>query len=190
MDPTGQFWHCHAAVVGRGSNKVRSQLLRRIAEKLALQDKTGEASNDEETKAATETETEDPAASVSSRDVQSYLSTLSVPEAVALACQCCTVATAPPKPSGSSGGTEGLKKQPADGMSESSKQNNDTTSETTAKLNLRIATPVLSYEYTGRPKHLVAFSIQKKLHEKEGQIVHWYSEKELKAHVSEGVAAS
>lgn len=185
VDPTGQFWNCHAAVVGRGSNKVRSYLLRQIAEKLTLQGETAKPSNDEEMKTATKAEKEDPAASVSSRDVQSYLSTLSVPEAVALAYQCCMVTAPRPEPSTS---TEGLKKQPTDDISEPSERNNDTTSEATAKLKLPSAAPVLPDESTGSPRRLVAFSIQKNSHEKEGQVVRWYSEKDLRAHMSEDVA--
>jgi len=72
VDPTGQFWNCHVAVIGRGADKARSRLLELIEEN------KGEA-----TAAAAAS-----AERVTNGDVQAFLTRLSMKEALGVACEC------------------------------------------------------------------------------------------------------
>lgn len=78
VDPTGQFWQCHVAVVGRAAERAKSHLLELIQEQMAASDHTTTTTT---TAAATATTT-------SNDSIVSFLGNLSIPEALNLACRC------------------------------------------------------------------------------------------------------
>lgn len=84
-DPTGQFWNCHAAAVGRGAGGVEAEIMRRVA-RSQLANGQGEGCG--EKKLGDIVDLEELIATVSPKHVQDYVSGLSFDEAVILACQC------------------------------------------------------------------------------------------------------
>jgi len=77
-DPTGQFFNCHMAAVGRGAGTAEAVVMSSVA-------KQGEDGNADETHSI---ELDDLVSKISSKDVQKFLSTLSFDDAVLLACKC------------------------------------------------------------------------------------------------------
>jgi hypothetical protein len=64
IDPTGQFWKCHAVALGRDADRAEADLYRRIMERLSS---NGDDDDD---------------------DVAAFLKNSTVDEVVALACEC------------------------------------------------------------------------------------------------------
>jgi 20S proteasome, alpha and beta subunits len=85
-DPTGQFWNCHAAAVGRGAGGAEAEIMRCVA-RSQLAKGQGEGSCGEK-KLGDVVDLEELIATVSPKHVQDYVSGLSFDEAVILACQC------------------------------------------------------------------------------------------------------
>lgn len=77
-DPTGQFWDCHAAAVGRGAGGAEGEIMAHVAAA-----KMGKNLGDEEKE-----NVEEMIAMISPQDVRDYLSGMSFEDAVILACQC------------------------------------------------------------------------------------------------------
>jgi 20S proteasome alpha/beta subunit len=78
-DPTGQFWNCYAAAVGRGAGGVEAEIMSCVARSLVKG--RGDTFKDV-------MDLEELVAIVSPRHVQDYVSNLSFDDAVILACQC------------------------------------------------------------------------------------------------------
>mmetsp|Transcript_15382 Transcript_15382/g.23835 ORF Transcript_15382/g.23835 Transcript_15382/m.23835 type:complete len:149 (+) Transcript_15382:96-542(+) len=79
VDPTGQFWSCDAAAVGKGSGDVEKSLMQKIVA-WKLSSLKGNEGND--------ISVEDMLSSLSNGDTVSYLGPLSVGEALKVACDC------------------------------------------------------------------------------------------------------
>mmetsp|Transcript_23780 Transcript_23780/g.28057 ORF Transcript_23780/g.28057 Transcript_23780/m.28057 type:complete len:453 (+) Transcript_23780:41-1399(+) len=91
IDPTGQFWKCNAAAVGRGAGNAEATFLRQV-EKWKRGKKLGLEQADHE---STEDQTGDLDSLVNNltnNDVKGYFQTLSFDEAMVLACRCCASA--------------------------------------------------------------------------------------------------
>lgn len=88
IDPTGQFWNCHAAAIGRGAGVAEQHLLKKVA----VWGKAIVSSNEEENTGAVnnrnsnDKEEEIPFSQISSEHVEEYLSTLNCDSALKLAC--------------------------------------------------------------------------------------------------------
>jgi len=74
-DPTGQFWDCSAAAVGRGAGMVEAEIMARVVD--CLEKGTSEKADVEEL-----------VDMISPKDVGDYLEGISWDDAVILACQC------------------------------------------------------------------------------------------------------
>jgi len=90
VDPSGQFWSCDVATVGRGAGVAEAFLLKQIARRMkSLVDEKsrggGDDDNDEEDD---NDDVEEAMASLSNPDVKKYLRSLSVDEAIALVKDC------------------------------------------------------------------------------------------------------
>lgn len=90
VDPSGQFWSCDAATVGRGAAGaeafLRKEIARRMTSSTDMEGSRGDDEYDEE-----EIENDDlgeTMASLSNEDVKKFLRTLSMDEAIALARDC------------------------------------------------------------------------------------------------------
>jgi hypothetical protein len=73
VDPTGQFWRCHAAVVGRNADKARAYVLEQINTAINITESQEE--DGEKQKQQTK------------QSIEGYLDELSAEEALKLACQ-------------------------------------------------------------------------------------------------------
>ena len=82
IDPSGQFWSCDAAAVGRGAGVAESFLLKVIARSKAGTDEANGSANE------LGEEDSDIIATLSNKDVKTYLGSLSVDDAVEIATQC------------------------------------------------------------------------------------------------------
>merc|ERR1739848_162658 len=82
IDPTGQFWDCHAACVGRGAGIADHTILKHV--KRWKYKKEGE---EEEEDSLTEDSSVEFQATTK-EDVKAYLESLSFEDAIILACEC------------------------------------------------------------------------------------------------------
>lgn len=82
IDPTGQFWECQVAVVGKGATKVRALILEKMASEIR-----GENSTDTDNNQATNAE------------LHEFMNQLSIQDAIKLACGCLHQPTPESKPS-------------------------------------------------------------------------------------------
>lgn len=67
IDPTGQFWNCHAAIIGRQSDRVEEALVTKLMER--MKEKEDEGDTDEV-------------------DMTLYLQSISCDEALDMVCEC------------------------------------------------------------------------------------------------------
>lgn len=109
VDPTGQFWNCDAAAIGRGAGNAEGALMRRIArwkkhsDKMKLKDnangeegqhgdesleESGLSLSLEEEEKEEDAEWNDVIQNLSNDDVKMYLGTLSCDDALLLASEC------------------------------------------------------------------------------------------------------
>jgi len=91
IDPTGQFWKCSAAAVGKGAGNAEATFLRQV-EKWKSE---GELESEKRGIKKTQDQIQDLETLVkvlTNKDVKGYFSTLSFEEAVILACRCCASA--------------------------------------------------------------------------------------------------
>jgi hypothetical protein len=81
MDPTGQFWKCHAVVLGRDADRAEEALYQKLVE----QRRVGEEDDNKDS-------------STGSRllDLGEFLETLDSDEAIRLACDCMETIVCPP----------------------------------------------------------------------------------------------
>jgi len=82
VDPSGQFWSCDAAAVGRGAGVAESFLLKEVAR---LKCGRNEENDDEEGELGTDSVV---VASLSNQDVKRYLDSLSVKDGIEIARKC------------------------------------------------------------------------------------------------------
>jgi 20S proteasome alpha/beta subunit len=80
IDPTGQFWNCHAVAMGRDADRVEQKLYERLS-----QEQQQRSSSEQE-------------------DLGAFLETLTADEALNLACECMEAMLRPKQPTISSGG--------------------------------------------------------------------------------------
>jgi len=88
IDPTGQFWKCHAAAVGKGAGNVEAMFLRKV-------EKWKRDGMETEQRRLAEDQTQELESLVNTltnKDVRGYFRTLSFEEAMVLACRCCASA--------------------------------------------------------------------------------------------------
>ncbi len=78
MDPTGQFWKCHAVVLGRDADRAEEVLYQKLVE----QRRVGEDDNEDSSSILL--------------DLGEFLETLDSDEAVRLACDCMETIVCPP----------------------------------------------------------------------------------------------
>ena len=89
IDPTGQFWSCDAAAVGRGAGVAESFLLKEIARRMKSPANVEDAEiDDDEEEENGDDGIDDGMASLTNQDVKKFLLSLSVDEAIALAQNC------------------------------------------------------------------------------------------------------
>jgi len=91
IDPTGQFWKCNAAAVGRGAGNAEATFLRQVekwkrGKQLGLE-KAGSESIEDQTQ-----DLESLVNNLTNNDVEGYFQTLSFDEAMVVACRCCVSA--------------------------------------------------------------------------------------------------
>jgi len=85
IDPTGQFFNCHAAAVGRGAGNAEATILEHVAKyKRQLESERSNLDNDEDIQSLLTT--------LTNNEVKSCLQTLSFEDATVLACRCCAQA--------------------------------------------------------------------------------------------------
>mmetsp|Transcript_12456 Transcript_12456/g.26919 ORF Transcript_12456/g.26919 Transcript_12456/m.26919 type:complete len:421 (-) Transcript_12456:33-1295(-) len=82
VDPSGQFWSCDAAAVGRGAGVAESFLLKEVAR---LKRGRNEENDDEEDEPGKDSVV---VASLSNQDVKNYLDSLSVKDGIEIARKC------------------------------------------------------------------------------------------------------
>lgn len=85
VDPSGQFWSCHAAAIGRGAGLAESLLLEELSEKVAsdLDERDGEEDGGDK-----DSDGRQSSESMSSEEVKACLTSLSVDDAIEIACKC------------------------------------------------------------------------------------------------------
>ena len=96
IDPSGQFWSCDAATVGRGAGVAEAFLLKEIARRMKYPadmkgsrgDEEGDDDDDEEEEESDADDLKEAMASLSNQDVKKFLRSLSMNEAIALARDC------------------------------------------------------------------------------------------------------
>ena len=89
IDPTGQFWSCDAAAVGKGAGVAESFLLKEIARRMKSPANVEDTEVDEEEEEDFDDDgIDDGMASLTNQDVKKFLLSLSVDEAIALAQKC------------------------------------------------------------------------------------------------------
>ena len=89
IDPTGQFWSCDAAAVGRGAGVAESFLLKEIARRMKSPANVEDAEiDDDEEEENGDDGIDDGMASLTNQDVKKFFLSLSVDEAIALAQKC------------------------------------------------------------------------------------------------------
>ena len=172
VDPTGQFYHCHAAIAGRGADKARSTFLKRVAQHAKEQQQQQQQQQQEKETAmendGASTNDNDAAdaiiLSVSNADVQTYLNSLSVSQAMAVACDCIS------------------QNIPASKGSLSSLVQTNTTATTNNSTNSTFSeTSSVSKSTIGR---LLAFSMEKEpSKDDKEQKVTWYNQKDLQTYL-------
>lgn len=79
MDPTGQFWKCHAVVLGRDADRAEEALYQKLVEQQRVEE-------DDDKKDSSGTPL----------DLGEFLETLDSDEAVRLACDCMETIVCPP----------------------------------------------------------------------------------------------
>uniref|UniRef100_A0A7S0AR99 Uncharacterized protein n=1 Tax=Minutocellus polymorphus TaxID=265543 RepID=A0A7S0AR99_9STRA len=87
IDPTGQFWSCDVAAVGRGAGVAESSLLKEIARRMKSSTDVKDTETNEEEE-NDDGEIEEAMASLTNQDVKKFLLSLSMDEAIALAQKC------------------------------------------------------------------------------------------------------
>ena len=89
IDPTGQFWSCDAAAVGRGAGVAESFLLKEIARRIKNPANVEDIEvDDDEEEENDDDGIDDGMASLTNQDVKKFFLSLSVDEAIALAQKC------------------------------------------------------------------------------------------------------
>lgn len=90
VDPSGQFWSCDVATVGRGAGVAEAFLLREMARRIrSPADMEGSRGGDEHNEEEIyNDDLEETIASLSNRDVKKFLGSLSMDEAISLAREC------------------------------------------------------------------------------------------------------
>jgi 20S proteasome alpha/beta subunit len=89
IDPTGQFWSCDAAAVGRGAGVAESFLLKEITQRMKSPANVEDTEEDDEEEEENDDDgIDDGMASLTNQDVKKFLLSLSVDEAIALAQKC------------------------------------------------------------------------------------------------------
>ena len=90
VDPSGQFWSCDAAAVGRGAAVAEAYLMKEIARRMtSSMDMEGSRGGDDYDEEEIDNDVlEETMASFSNNDAKKFLRTLSMDEAIALARDC------------------------------------------------------------------------------------------------------
>lgn len=88
VDPTGQFWNCDAAAIGRGAGAAEAWLLRRVLEYTMVQRHVTDWKRDFGVDEDAKEETEFIAGYLTSEDVRDFANGLNATDALALLQQC------------------------------------------------------------------------------------------------------